>query len=157
MRLVPLLLLCSCAWMERQGINYKPPPPRPTALRCPRKDFRVIEVPLGAGFTEEFEGWYLFTGCWTEIVCPTEEAVAGECRDSPPFAAVRERLSIETGCDRNQVRLITVNNWSTGGQLVYRVEACGAAYVCTTQPGRGVECKVPLVAPTQAPPPPPAP
>lgn len=54
--------------------------------------------------------------------------------------AVKDRLSMETGCDEANVKVVKRAAWSKGGEQSFRLEACGKPYVCSAGRG-GLNCK----------------
>jgi hypothetical protein len=61
---------------------------------------------------------------------------------------VTDRLALETGCDKNRIRIVNKTEWVRGSEEAYRLEACGSLYVCTTAAGR-TDCKSAMATTTQ--------
>lgn len=134
-------------------------------INCPASQLAQEQVPEDEEIAKwdavsEFAGWWIITGCGTEVVCPDMKPEPGDCRESPTFALVRDRLSLETGCDVKRIAIEAKAQWSRSHERAYRLNACGVSYVCTTAPGRSTECKqafMPAMPAPQAPPPAPPP
>jgi hypothetical protein len=132
-----------------------------TNLNCPAEQTAAEAIPddaiqaLGEGFSG-YEGWYVVSGCGYEVICPDKFAVKGECARSPVLETVRDRLSLETGCELRRIYVEQRARWSRGGERAYRLNACGTSFVCSTAPGRNTDCKqafVPTMPAPQGPPP----
>ena len=53
-----------------------------------------------------------------------------------------DRVVLETGCNRNKVKIESQSEWSQGGRRAYRVFACGKRFVCSpTRDTAGVDCE----------------
>ena len=55
-------------------------------------------------------------------------------------AAIKDRLSVETGCDEAQIKVVKRGAWQRAGQSSWRMEACGQPFVCSAG-GTGMDCK----------------
>ncbi|MFT3842125.1 MAG: hypothetical protein QM723_34360 [Myxococcaceae bacterium] len=128
---------------------------------CPVQSLEIDPVPDDAVAKWEglanFSGWYVVSGCGTEVICNDDHPKDADCRESPTYEVVRDRLSLETGCDGSRISIERKAAWTRGFERAYRLNACGGSYVCTTAPGQTTDCKAALA--TQAPVPvgPPAP
>jgi len=80
------------------------------------------------------------------MVC--EETGSSQARIAE--SAIKDRLSMETGCDEAQIKVVKRGAWQKAGQSSWRMEACGQPYVCSS--GRtGMDCKPALALGAQEP------
>jgi hypothetical protein len=114
------------------------------------------------------EGGWLVTSCEHELLCTqlgcveTAESQAEFMRRADVERerlnqlAVRQRLSLESGCPVDSIRIEDRTRLERGAESAYRLFACEHRYVCASSP-RGIECKSALKdieAPLTPPPPP---
>jgi len=62
---------------------------------------------------------------------------------------VLDRLHLETGCPKSEIKIVAASKWRSGTEQSYRMNACGRSYVCTTAAGH-TDCK-PAEGPISAP------
>lgn len=77
---------------------------------------------------------------FSELVSGTRCEETPESRERTAKKIVRDRLSLESGCEMERVIVEGASAWQTGGERAYRLDACGKRYTCTAAPGR-VECR----------------
>lgn len=128
-----------------------------TMTGCAAVDTRIV----GTG-----KSTFTASNCGRDFSCDAEwdsvrremKIVGAHCREDPASAertALKiaiDRLSVETGCSAEVVKLGGTTSWTRGSERAYRLIACGKPYVCTTAVGR-TDCKVALdsTAPTTSP------
>lgn len=105
---------------------------------CPPSQIQVLGDPMGMsrqiarGCDREFDCWVKGYGRVWNADC-TE---ANASKSSMSERVVVDRLSLETDCPREQIRVTKRADWSRGDEKAFRLTACGLPYVCTTAPGR---------------------
>ncbi len=144
-----LLVLTSCASLVQDQVRTAASP----ALDCSRENLSVQMHD-----TASIAVAWTVRGCRREAECAwagavsTSRLVTGDpdrrmvCEETEASkariaeVAIRDRLSMETGCDEAQIKVVKRGAWQKAGQSSWRMEACGQPYVCSS--GRtGMDCK----------------
>lgn len=105
--------------------------------------------------TKVEDGSFLIVHCERELACVESLYVAERdslhfrCAETPASferlqqRAVRERLSLETGCPVASISVEARSTLERGMESAYRLLACSKRYVCSSSP-RGFDCKAAL-------------
>lgn len=153
------LALAGCATMVQDQVRAAASP----ALDCSREKLSVQMHD-----TDSIAVAWTVRGCRREAECAwagsgsTSNLVTGNrdrnmvCEETEVSkariaeTAIKDRLSIETGCDEAQIKVVKRGAWQKAGQSSWRMEACGQPYVCSS--GRtGMDCKPALALGPPAP------
>lgn len=118
---------------------------------CPSSDARPHTV---GEINRAGVGVFTASICDRDFTCTTSgrvnlEAECSETKQSVETTnqkVVVDRLQLETGCDRKEIRIVSDADWGRGTERAYRMTACGTPFVCTTAPGR-TDCKAALQSP----------
>lgn len=105
----------------------------------------IEEFPVQDAEGNDLPQWasnWVATGCGKELLC-TGGRGSPDCAPFPVYEAVRARASLESGCDSPGVTIVSKPDVRRDAERSYRLEACGAQYVCTSAPGR-TDCKAAL-------------
>lgn len=124
---------------------------RNTALEtgCPEDKVSLPRPPSVMGFAGS---WYA-VACDRVYDCRLLTDNSTRCTETPDSKAVTiqrvviDRLSLETACPKDKIRVDKGADWSHGGEEAFRLEACGGWYVCAAPAGK-VECKAALASGT---------
>jgi hypothetical protein len=64
-----------------------------------------------------------------------------ETRDVTLQKVVIDRVSLESGCSAEKIKIVQRSKWVQGQEQAFRTEACGKPYICTSALGR-TKCKL---------------
>lgn len=99
----------------------------------------------------------MVTQCSRDFACalpsesPARASAEAKCEETAESEqrtltkVVIDRLTLETGCSSEKIRVEGQSQWVRGTEHAFRLAACGAGYVCTTAAGR-TDCKKALSA-----------
>ncbi|HOX42954.1 MAG TPA: hypothetical protein PK668_05130 [Myxococcota bacterium] len=115
-------------------------------LKCDRGEITIVsQTENDGGGNFDWVARYKGRDYHCEHRCPAH-VCSSTCKETESSNAETQkkvaidRLSLETGCAADGIRVLSQSEWSSGGEVAYRIEACGKTYVCTQAPGR-TECK----------------
>ncbi len=134
-------------------------------LRCPTEQVHLDQIGFDADDPLRTDWSWVGSeaeGCGRAVWCGESEGRFW-CKTTEDYEVAAAQLAIETQCARanmvaEQRQVFTKRSWDRNrrevrGQVTWRINACGAPYVCSVTAGlaAGVQCKAALSAQPPAP------